>query len=149
MSVRDPSTWILREAGRGATAAESTFASRAKNWSLAFIVLLVAGASHGSGGRPTLPCAGIIRTGSKGVLSPTCVAGRTPSVDRSLRQCAAGRAADASALGGGPALRHLGAPCDEHQCAKQHEHHGDDEAPLRVVAVVQQPGDADRDQERS
>ena len=25
-----------------------------------------------SGGRPTLPCAGIIRTGSKGVLSPTC-----------------------------------------------------------------------------
>src|SRR6185295_10922026 len=42
MSGRDPSTWILREAGRGAMAAESTFASRAKNWSLAFIVLLVA-----------------------------------------------------------------------------------------------------------
>src|SRR4029079_1202379 len=73
MSGRDPSTWILREAGRGATAAESTFASRAKNWSLAFIVLLVAGACHGSGGRPTLPCAGIIRTGSKGVVSPTCM----------------------------------------------------------------------------
>jgi hypothetical protein len=31
----------LREAGSGATAAESTFASRAKNWSLAFMVILL------------------------------------------------------------------------------------------------------------
>jgi hypothetical protein len=31
----------LREAGSGATAAESTFASRAKNWSLAFMAILL------------------------------------------------------------------------------------------------------------
>ena len=35
----------------------------------------------------TLPCAGIIRTGSKGLLSPTrTLAGRTPSVGRKVRR---------------------------------------------------------------
>jgi hypothetical protein len=53
----------LREAGSGATAAESTFASRAKNWSLAFMVILLEGvAARGAEGvNFTLPCAGIIR----------------------------------------------------------------------------------------
>src|SRR4029079_8811952 len=62
MSGRDPSTWILRDAGNGATAAESTFASRAKNWSLAFMAnSSTQRREEREEGHFTLPCAGIIR----------------------------------------------------------------------------------------
>ena len=37
---------------------------------------------------------------------------------------------------------------DEHQRAEQHQHDGNDVAPVRAVAVVQEPRDTDRDQER-
>src|SRR6266496_6234034 len=75
-SGREPSTNIFFEFGSGCTAALSTCASRAKNLSLAFMALLKQLRSVGRGAvranfeLSTLPCAGIIRTGTKGVISP-------------------------------------------------------------------------------
>src|SRR5438046_4149405 len=86
-SGREPSTNIFFEFGSGWTAALSTCASRAKNLSLAFMALLKQlrsggrGAVRGNFERSTLPCAGIIRTGTKGLISPIAAnRDRTPSV---------------------------------------------------------------------
>src|SRR5262245_63331896 len=61
-SGRDPSTYTLRELGRGFTAAPSTCAVAAMNRGLAFMALLSYSAAGAKGTwRSTLPCGGIIR----------------------------------------------------------------------------------------
>src|SRR6478672_2266369 len=73
MSGREPSTWILREFGSGWMAASSTLAVAARNWGLAFMMLLCyesEGAAETRRMFRVLPFAGIIQIRFEGVSHP-------------------------------------------------------------------------------
>src|SRR6266705_3874753 len=72
MSRREPSTYTLREFGKGLTAASSTRAVWARNFGLAFMALLSCTDRRGAKG-PTIqrfPAAALSASGSKGLFSP-------------------------------------------------------------------------------
>src|SRR5512139_1973432 len=91
MSGREPSTYTLRERGRGWTAASSTWAEAAMNFGWAFIVLsLHRGRRWKRAAGAYAPYAGMTRVRFKGTLSPGWRPGPLRSNCTSYRKGAAG-----------------------------------------------------------
>src|SRR5688500_5600857 len=87
MSAREPSTYTLRERGRGCTAASSTWADAARNFGWAFMATPLEAALRGTaGGGEWWRCSRSLRRHDPDQVRRRCLtgSGRTPALTASI-----------------------------------------------------------------